>query len=155
VEQAVAEKKAAHRAVKRSGDEFFNYDEVWCVFDVDEHPMLADALQQARANGINVAVSNPCFELWLLLHFQQQNAWLDRDAAKSSCRAHLKHFTKAITQREFDYMLQHYDVAVLRAQALKARNEADGQPEHKNPSTSVFLLTERLLELQRGSSTRR
>jgi hypothetical protein len=49
-------------------------DEVWCVFDVDEHPKLAEARDQANANGIQLAVSNPCFELWLLLHFQEHRA---------------------------------------------------------------------------------
>lgn len=30
-------------------------------------PFLA-ALQMARQHGVHVALSNPCFELWLLLH---------------------------------------------------------------------------------------
>ena len=28
----------------------------------------------ARDNGIRVAISNPCFELWLVLHYAQQTA---------------------------------------------------------------------------------
>ena len=31
----------------------------------------------AGANGIRLAISNPCFELWLILHFQDHTAWLD------------------------------------------------------------------------------
>jgi hypothetical protein len=52
------------------------YDEVWCVFDVDEFPDVADAAALARRHGIRIAVSNPCFELWLLLHFAEQTAHL-------------------------------------------------------------------------------
>lgn len=45
------------------------------------HPGLTDAIEQARQNGIWLAISNPCFELWLVLHFQDQSAWLDSDGA--------------------------------------------------------------------------
>ncbi len=45
------------------------YDHVWCVFDVDQHPKMKDALAFAEKHQINVALSNPCFEFWLLLHF--------------------------------------------------------------------------------------
>ena len=70
VERAVA---------RRSGDP--EVDECWCVFDVEwprHHPNLEKALQLADAHGVRVAVSNPCFELWLLLHFQDQTAYLDK-----------------------------------------------------------------------------
>lgn len=64
-------------------------DECWCVFDVEwprHHPNLDRALRMAAANGIKVAVSNPCFELWLILHFQDQTAFLDNRAAESLSR---------------------------------------------------------------------
>jgi hypothetical protein len=55
------------------------------VFDVEwprNHPGLGEAVQQARVNGVNLAVSNPCFELWLILHFQDHTAWLDNNQAR-------------------------------------------------------------------------
>jgi len=47
------------------------YDSVWAVFDTeraDTNPRLHDALQLARSRKINVALSTPCFEFWILLH---------------------------------------------------------------------------------------
>ncbi len=44
------------------------YQSVWCVFDFDEHPNPNGAKKMATDNGMEVAMSNPCFELWLLLH---------------------------------------------------------------------------------------
>jgi hypothetical protein len=73
VERAVALKKESKRQAKK--DPNLGYEHVWCVFDVDEHPYVAEAQQQARDNKIDVAISNPCFELWALLHFQDQHAW--------------------------------------------------------------------------------
>src|SRR5579863_6447941 len=74
VEYAVERKKQAFREAKRYSDPFLKYDEIWCVFDVDAHPHLNEAKNQARDNGLNLAISNPCFELWVLLHFQDQRA---------------------------------------------------------------------------------
>ena len=52
-----------------------DFDELWCVFDVDQHEGLAEAISDARNNSINVAVSNPCFELWLVLHLRDKTAF--------------------------------------------------------------------------------
>jgi hypothetical protein len=75
----------AAEARRRARDEDAEIDEFWCVFDVEwprNHPGLEEAVQQARANGIKLAVSNPCFELWLILHFQDHTAWLDNNQAR-------------------------------------------------------------------------
>lgn len=50
-------------------------DSFWVVTDCDHWvesnhiQNLTRVLQQCRQKGINVALSNPCFDLWLLLHF--------------------------------------------------------------------------------------
>jgi hypothetical protein len=65
-------------------------DEFWCLFDVEwpeNHPGLKEAARLAAENGILLAVSNPCFELWLALHFADQEAWLDNDGARRLRRA--------------------------------------------------------------------
>jgi hypothetical protein len=66
-------------------------DEFWCVFDVERptnHTTLGDALRLADKSGIQLAVSNPCFELWLVLHFADCDAWLDNDQARRRRRQH-------------------------------------------------------------------
>ena len=68
VEEAAAKRVIDLRAAKRG--QGAPYDEYWCVFDVDEHPYLNRALELARTSGISIALSNPCLELWFLLHFE-------------------------------------------------------------------------------------
>jgi RloB-like protein len=48
------------------------FDEKWCVVDTDEFD-LDDAARIAAEKSVHLAVSNPCFELWLLLHHRE---WL-------------------------------------------------------------------------------
>lgn len=49
VELAKAKRNEAKRAAKRENDDSLLFDEVWCVFDVDQHARLPDAIQQADA----------------------------------------------------------------------------------------------------------
>lgn len=58
----------------RSKGEIQENDEFWVMIDTDHHVAgnhLSGtylALKEARQKGFELAVSNPCFELWLLLH---------------------------------------------------------------------------------------
>lgn len=46
------------------------YDTVFCVFDRDQHDCFDAALHEIGKNKpLTAIVSNPCFELWLLLHY--------------------------------------------------------------------------------------
>ena len=96
VQRAVQLKDTAAKQSRTHADENLKYDEVWCVFDIDEHPNIQDATQQARDNQVEVAISNPCFELWILLHYQDQRAHIDRDRLSLECRRHLPDYEKDV-----------------------------------------------------------
>ncbi len=140
VERAAERKRLSDRAARNQRDDFLRYDEIWCVFDVDEHANLPDARQQARAHGIELAVSNPCFELWALLHFQDQTAYLDRRNARSRLKRHLPEYDKDLP---FSRLRAAYEEAVRRSQELDRRCEELGAPGD-NPSTGVYRLAERI-----------
>lgn len=55
-----------------------NGDAVWCVFDRDDTPndAIIKAFESAKKNNIRICLSNPCFELWYLLHFGDYNVTL-------------------------------------------------------------------------------
>lgn len=53
------------------------YDEIWCVFDMDNKPDVKgqfddfdNAIKSATAAGFKCAYSNDAFELWYVLHYQ-------------------------------------------------------------------------------------
>lgn len=112
-------------------------DFYWCVFDVESpqnHPNLNAALDKARANDVQVAVSNPCFEVWLILHLDECARYLSTDDAVS-LRGRLdgsvdKHLDPGI-------YLEHRALAARRARALRLRHQADGTRfPQDNPSSS-------------------
>jgi hypothetical protein len=140
VERAVEKKNESAASARKRSDDYLRYDQVWCVFDVDEHGRLRDALQQARDNEISVAVSNPCFELWALLHFQDQNAYIERDKVRELCKKHMPGYRK---QLPCSALLPFYKDAQRRSVDLDRRHKADGT-EGANPSTGVYKLMEEM-----------
>lgn len=63
-------------------------DMVWCILDTDinyknpnaskaKQKELEEAYKIANTNNINLAISNPCFEIWYLLHFEYTTAFLE------------------------------------------------------------------------------
>jgi len=59
VERAKQLKNEADASADMHRDDNPRYDEVWRVFDVDEHPRVKDAREMARTNGLKLAMSNP------------------------------------------------------------------------------------------------
>lgn len=116
------------------------YDEVWCVADVDEFDVHA-AVFDARRNHVNLAISNPCFELWLLLHHADCRSYCSGCTdAERRLKKHVPHYDKTkVRFRDFEAGVSD---AVERAKNL---DEA-GEDWRRNPLTSVWVLVERLLE---------
>lgn len=129
--------EARDRALREQGE----VDEFWCVFDVEwpiNHPGLAEALEIAAQNAIRVAVTNPCFELWLLLHFQDHRAWLDNDTARRLRRSHDGQPGKGLAGAKY---MGKRGVAARRAAALDKLHAKNVTPFPKNnPSSGMHLL---------------
>ena len=117
--------------------------EVWCVFDVEapqEHPNLNEALALARDNGIKTAVSNPCFEVWLVLHFDQCSAWLTTDDA---VKLRGKHDSSTGKEVDGELYMPHRETAAKRARDLSDNHVNNGTSfPNDNPSSEMFLLLE-------------
>ena len=96
VELAKDEKKRSEKAAKREGDENLKFDSVWAVFDVDDHPHIPDAIQMARDNKIELAISNPSFELWLLLHFRESPGMKNRKSVNRLLKTYLQNYDKVV-----------------------------------------------------------
>jgi hypothetical protein len=119
------------------------HDEVWCVFDNDEHPNIAEALDKAAANGIGIVLSNPCIELWFVLHFANQTAHIERGDAQRLSRQ-LLGCDKVLTGPALAALSDRHDDAKQRAQQLDAKHIGDGSPPRSNPSSNMWELIERI-----------
>ncbi len=52
----------------------YSLEEIWIVFDIEEssheRQQMLNKAKKEIGSGINLVLSNPCFELWFLLHFE-------------------------------------------------------------------------------------
>ncbi|MGH3832967.1 MAG: RloB family protein [Pseudonocardiaceae bacterium] len=123
-------------AINQAADD--EVDECWCVFDVEwpkNHPNLQKAIQLARDHNIRLVISNPCFELWLILHFEDQTAFLATKEAESKSRKLDGRSGKRIDTDQY-ISLRH--VAARRASSLSCRHEQDQTLfPHNNPSSTM------------------
>lgn len=139
VQSAASQRRQDLREARRGrGAAFHQY---WCVFDVDDHPKISEALDMASANSINVALSSPCLELWFLLHFDNQTAYLHRHEAQKRSREFLG-CDKVLTQTAVGLLIAKYDIARSRAQTLAVKHTADGSSKPWNPYSEVWKLVD-------------
>ena len=125
------------------------FDEVWCVFDVDDHPDLPQAVDLARRHGISLAISNPCLELWFILHYEDQTAWIDRGKAQERSEL-LLGCSKVLTSNALQALFERHADATSRAQVLEARHSSAGSPEGENPSSGMWRLIESIRAEERS-----
>lgn len=84
VQKCIELKRQVELESRRSG--FKDLDEIWAVFDVDEHD-LSEALPLAQAHSIRCAISNPCIEIWGLLHEKEIDRPYHRHEAQRALAA--------------------------------------------------------------------
>ena len=120
------------------------FDEIWVVFDIDQHPYVNQAREEARNSDVQTAISNPCFELWLLLHIEEHNRAIDRRAAQSRAKKLGLIDKKSIEPSAWPSLDDNYTTARTRAIKLDQRHEGDGSPRFSNPSSNVWRLVDRL-----------
>lgn len=136
VERAVVLVEQRERALRRKRDEP-PFDEIWCVFDRDEHPYVAEALSVAERHEIGVAFSNPCFELWLVLHAADLRRHTERHAVQSMSATLGFTIGKGLHPDAWPTLKASWESAAQRAIDLDAMHAGNDSPPGTNPSTSV------------------
>ena len=132
------------------------FEQIYAVFDRDDHDTYHNALSRAAAldgklcNDLKQPVqfkaiaSVPCFELWLLLHFENVLAPLHRTEVYQRLRQHLPDYSKA-QAGQYAQTCQHLAVATQRAEHLAELSTAHNDAE---PYTDMHRLVHLLITLK-------
>lgn len=141
VEMAKQQKRLNAEQASTEKDSNITFDSVWVMFDVDEHPRVEDAKIMARDNEIGVAVSNPCMELWLYLHFTESPGMQDRNKMLRLLKDRIPGYNKHI---QFTDFAKGVDDARQRAYRLDEQADLDND-SGRNPTTSIWKLLDDIL----------
>lgn len=146
VERAIEEQEKLRYSARKMRDSFEALFEVWAVFDRDEHPIgqVERAFELAAGNDISVAYSNPCFEVWGLMHF----SCYSRPGHHKEVQTELKRSLRGYCHDDNPIidptsLEDKYIGAVGNARRAIGEREREGAIRG-DPSTNVFELTERI-----------
>ncbi|MEX2363431.1 MAG: RloB family protein, partial [Balneolaceae bacterium] len=126
--------------------QFGEGDQFWLVIDKDRwvDASLHEITQLCNDRSYKVALSNPCFELWLLLHFRKTDELQLNEAI--SCD-HIKNiFNPQLADRDEG----NYDATYVRwiKYAIEEARKLDVHPDAPFPDcpgTRVYQLVEELM----------
>lgn len=121
--------------IERSKNEYVRtgQDRVFLMYDLDVDGMLEHLLKIPNAE---LLVSNPCIELWFLLHYQEQKVEITSEKCIQKLHKVTKGYRKGgLSEEEKKVLAENRELAVDRAKK---------QAEYHNPSTTVFKLLEKL-----------
>lgn len=140
------------------------HDSFWVVYDREaesKYPkqLHQKAYQMAEAQGINVAFSNVCFEVWLLLHFVNSSAsyscfdnlMLESPLKKQLESRGIRKYEKGASNLFKIFEKSEVDDARRRAEsmnkaALQTCDKPNSPPYLINPYTNVHLLLDSIDE---------
>jgi hypothetical protein len=119
-------------------------DEAWLVVDRDQWTdEQLDALHKwaTQANNRGLAVSNPKFELWLLLHFDDARGVVTATECDQQLQRHLPHYNKELRGSDIPAG------SVVRAVERASRRDTPRCTDWPRTGgvTTVYRLVERIL----------
>lgn len=125
------------------------YGRIFCVFDRDDHASFNDAVTRIRQLRdrprrplpISGAVSRPCWEIWVLLHFERTDAPFPNcdDVVSRVRERHMSSYKKADKKTSESLVLRVME-AVANATWLATRQHGGAS----SPSTTVHHVVQHL-----------
>ena len=151
---ACARKHGLAPRQRKQRDSFEEGDQVWAVFDRDNHPRFDEAVALCESNGVCVARSDPCFELWLILHERDYDrACTRRDVQRELASLRPEYDKGGAKTPDCADLVQRVEESERRAETQLQRRVEEGKP-HGNPSTTVGQLTRAIREADAAARPR-
>jgi len=153
--------KHVFNKLKREAKDEFNFkspDELWMIIDRDEWTNIPEISTLCKNEGnFYLALSNPCFELWLLLHVkdiseydeQELKAIFENKKIPNSRKTYLKRLLGEFFEDGYNEsrpkplrFFPHIDIAISRAKTLDNLNE----DYPTNLGSHVYKLVEKIIK---------
>lgn len=119
--------KYIERTLRSVYDQPRDGDKVFCVFDIDQNS--DDSIQKAtntKSKYIDLIISNPSFELWLLLHYEYYNGRQSTDETFTRLRNHVPNYSKPHIKPFFSQLQENEEIAIENAKKLRRFHEEMG-----------------------------
>ena len=120
------------------------YERIWVVVDVDDFHDHGEAARICNDNGIELIISNPCFEVWFLQHFRYSTkSYASNDEVIRDLITYIPGYKK--NANVYDLIAHAQEHAVKRAKQLEQHHAELGRKKNSmecNPSTDAYKVLE-------------
>ena len=133
----------------------FRHDALaFAVFDADlwrtQGNQIQEALHRAKIQNIEVILSNPCFEVWFVLHFEDgKSPYNSSNGVIDRLKQHVPDYKK--NKDIFGLLRKRMKEAIYHAEQLREYHEGKKTSE-QNPMTDVDRVVKLLCGTGRGIS---
>ncbi|MCV6637142.1 RloB family protein [Candidatus Albibeggiatoa sp. nov. NOAA] len=162
-----SEPKYVHKTIidmetwlQKKGYQITERDELWIIVDVDDYDNRKNSFETLmkaceKKTYFNMALSNPCFEIWLILHYEKadilQSFVISEKFMRkrpSLCKTRWKQLkTPNKSDKEiFESLFEQTPIAIERAKQLQPC-KIDKQHLEKHICTDVYKLLEKLYKI--------
>lgn len=140
--------EAVKKSIKSESLDFRNGDLAFCTVDTDtdfsKQNQIDKALSLAEKNHIDLLLSNPCFEVWFLLHFRYSTrSYASNDEVLKELDEYIPGYRKS--SNVYIKIQEHQDQAIKHAKQLKSYHESLGKKMQSmdcNPSSDAYKVLE-------------
>ena len=130
--------------------DYLSGDIIACVFDRDQNSPedIERAKKLASKKGIEIIFSNPCFEFWILSHFECYKRPLEKDMLKRKLISSLGQYNKN-DPLLYEKTKEHISDAIKFSKDIISMHDNNGVEiisRDSNPSTLVHQLVEQIYD---------
>ena len=135
------------------GLELTHGDKAYAVVDTDfgKEKQIQEARRLAEKYRVDLLLSNPCFEIWFLLHFRYSTrGYSSNSEVLDEIKNRWSDYEK--NMESFSSITDRTEIAIENAMQLEKYHEKNNEKvviERCNPSTNVYKLVE-LINQERG-----
>lgn len=133
------------------------YNHVYCLIDFDtvlSENKLADFTQELKginSKEITVYINNPCFETWVLVHYEKTGkAFADCDTVGKAITKHLKDYCKnqeyLRKKNLYKTLRPHLETNAIPNAAFLEDNRAEKGNNYPRAEVFKFFLKEKIVE---------
>ncbi len=127
---------------QKSTSQFSDFDQYWIVFDCDDNSEseLQNAIRLAENSRFKWCFSNPCFEIWILLHYVYRDSPTTAQELKHNLLPkYIPNYKETLPGVK--QLLEPYQHIALRnaerLNPLDTRNKWKQRLRYANPSTNI------------------
>lgn len=110
-------------------------DKTFLMFDLDVPGMLEHL---KKITNVTLLLSNPCIEVWFLLHYGDVN----REISTAECLSLLKNKDSEYSKGSFPAMMRRILIENIEGATARANQKI----VYRNPSSTVHLLTDEIMK---------